>query len=219
MKLRNVVKKLPKPSWTFLLYWTLLLGASYVFIVLAGDIRERDKIDFDQTILIWLNVHSSPLLTRLARILDVVGGIYILGPLSLLLAIWLWAVRRRAAVFLSLAMLGVVGINQAAKLFFARLRPDLFDQLTAASNFAFPSGHTMGSTAFALALYFIAAKEFPRYRLAVAVFGFLFALAVGLSRAYLQVHYPSDVVGGWALAFAWVLGLYSWFRHGYLNRS
>lgn len=51
--------------------------------------------------------------------------------------------------------------------------------------------------------------------MAVAALGLLFALAVGSSRSYLQVHYPSDVVAGWALSVAWVLGLYTWFRRGY----
>ena len=208
-------RKLPKPSWSFLLYWGILFGASAIFIELADDIRERDDIDFDQTILTWLNANSSPLLTRLALFFDFVGNIYFLGPVGLLLTLWLWRVRRRAAVFFFLSVVGALGINQGAKLFFARARPTLFEPLEQATNFAFPSGHTMGSSAFVLALFLIVGKEFPRYRPAVAALGLLFALAVGSSRSYLQVHYPSDVVAGWALSVAWVLGLYTWFKRGY----
>jgi len=214
-RLPETLQKLPKPSWSFLLYWGILFGASAVFVELAGDIREREEIDFDRTILTWLNANSSFLLTRLALFFDVVGNIYFLGPVGLLLTFWLWRVRRRAAVFFVLSMLGALGINQGVKLFFARARPDLFEPLAHATNFAFPSGHTMGSSAFVLALFLIAVKEFPRYRFAVAALGLLFALAVSSSRSYLQVHYPSDVVTGWALSVAWVLGLYTWFMRGY----
>lgn len=214
-RLPETFRKLPRPSWSFLLYWGVLFGASAIFVELAGDIRERDDIDFDRTVLTWLNANSNPLLTRLALFFDIVGNIYFLGPVGLLLTVWLWRVRRRAAVFFVLSLLRALGINQGVKLFIGRARPDLFEPLGHATNFAFPSGHTMGSSAFVLALFLIAVKEFPRYRLAVAALGLLFALAVGSSRSYLQVHYPSDVVAGWALSVAWVLGLYTWFRRGY----
>ncbi len=104
-------------------------------------------------------------------------------------------------------------LNVLFKLFFARVRPALFEQLTPAPGFAFPSGHAMGSAAFFLALYLLAREFVPRWRWLAAVLGVLLTLGIGLSRLVLQVHYPSDVLAGWVLSAAWVLGVNSWYAH------
>lgn len=207
-------RRLPLPSWTNLLYWGLLLVLLYLFAELADEAHDLESIAFDAPILAWLNGHRTAFLTRAALFLDVVGSVYTLGPLSVLVAAWLWRRSRRAAVFLVLGVAGALGLNLTAKVLVGRLRPELFDRLSIAPGYSFPSGHTMVSTAFLGSLLLISWRFLPRYRLFIAAASILLIVSVGVSRSYLQVHYPSDVVAGWLLSTAWVLGLNGWFRRG-----
>ena len=216
-RLQRVLKHLP--SVPLLVYAGLLFAALYLFAELAGEIYEQERFAFDAPILTWLDLHQTPLLTGLARSLSWLGSIYVLGPVAVGLAYAFWRRSVRAAAFFVLSVGGAVAVNLFAKSFFARARPELFDALSPATNFSFPSGHTMGSTAFALALYLVVRKRSPEYRWPVAVGGFLFALGVSLSRSYLQVHYPSDILAGWTLSIAWVLGVNAWYgRPRYRSR-
>ncbi len=203
------------PPWWVVPYYGLLLAALYGFAELADDIYETEGFAFDEPILTWLYAQQTPWLTGVAHVLDVLGVSYLLGALSLGLARWLWPQSRRSALFLLLAFWGAVGVNLFTKGYFERARPDLFEQLTPITNFSFPSGHAMGSWAFWLALTLVGAQRWPRWAALVSLLSFIFALAVGLSRAYLQVHYLSDVLAGWALSTAWVLGVGGWYTYGY----
>jgi len=187
------------------------LALLYVFANLADEVHDQETVAFDAPILAWLDAHRTALLTRAALFFDVTGSIYMLGPLSLIVVLWLWRSWRRAAVFLALSMAGALGLNLAAKVLVGRLRPDLFERLSIAPGYSFPSGHTMVSTAFFLSLLLISWRLLPRYRPLAVVLGVLLILSVGVSRSYLQVHYPSDVLAGWLLSGAWVLGLNRWF--------
>lgn len=69
----------------------------------------------------------------------------------------------------------------------------------------------MGSTAFFLALYLVARRVAPRLQWLIGVLGLILVLGIGLSRAYLQVHYPSDVAAGWMLSTIWALGVHLWY--------
>lgn len=212
IKRRFRPSRLPLPSWTTLLYWGLLLTLLYLFAELADDVRERENIVFDRPVLAWLDRHRTGTLTDVAFFLNVVGSVYLLGPVSLVIAALLWRISRRAAVFLTLSVAGALGLNLAAKVLVGRLRPDLFDRLSIAPGYSFPSGHTMVSTAFFLALFLVSKRFLPRYAWLVGTASVLLSLSVGISRSYLQVHFPSDVLAGWLLAAAWVLGLNGWFR-------
>ena len=208
-RLRRVFKYLP--SLRLLVYAGLLFASLNLFAELGGEVYEQERIDFDAPILTWLHSYQTPLLTQLARSLNWLGSIYVLGPVAAVLTYAFWRRSARAAVFFAFGVGGAVTLNLLAKSFFTRARPELFDALSPATNFSFPSGHTMGSTAFALALYLVVRQRFLKYRWLVAVGGFLFALAVSISRPYLQVHYPSDILAGWTLSVAWVLGVNAWY--------
>ncbi len=184
----------------------------YAFAELADNVRERETIAFDRPILAWLAGHRTTLLTNIAFFLDVAGSVYLLGPLTLVVAVLLRRRSRRSVVFLTLSVGGALGLNLAAKALVGRLRPDLFERLSIAPGYSFPSGHTMVSTAFFLALFLVSVRFWPRYRWLSGTVSVLLILAVGVSRSYLQVHFPSDVLAGWLLAGAWVLSLNGWFR-------
>ena len=211
-------KHLPHLSVSLLLYWGLLLGALWVFGELAGEVYEHEGFFFDAPILGWLAAHQVSWAVKASQILYIWGSPQALGVMTavLMLIFWLRLRNPRAALFLALSLGGAMLLNILFKLFFARARPTLSEQLTPAPGYSFPSGHAMGSMAFFLALYLLVARLAPRWRTLAGVLAALFTLCIGVSRLVLQVHYPSDVLAGWALSAAWVLGvnlIYTWALH------
>lgn len=195
-------------SEVFYPYGSLLLGLC-IFAVFALGIHRG--FAFDSQFLSFLHTYQTPVLDRWALLCSRSGSALILAPLSAL--VLLWAYRRRANwPAFALAVGGSALLNQAAKHLFARGRPHLFPQLTPERDFGFPSGHAMGSLAFVLGLYLLLWPVAPKTARLILALGLPWTLLVGLSRLYLQVHYPSDVLAGWALTVAWSAGIWSWSR-------
>jgi undecaprenyl-diphosphatase len=127
-------------------------------------------------------------------------------PIGLL--VLLLFVRRRRwgdALFWGLAVGGAGVLNFAAKQLFERIRPNLWLSIAPETTYSFPSGHAMGSMALVAALVVLLWPT--RWRWLTLLVGSFFVLMVGLSRVYLGVHYPSDIVAGWTASLAWVVGV------------
>lgn len=174
---------------------------------LAEDVGEGRDFGFDRPILEWLHVHHTPMFDQLALLFSRLGYQYGVIPFDIILVAALWfRQRRRDAVFATTAFIGSALINIAAKHYYGRARPSLWESLAPETTFSFPSGHAMGSMTLATVLVLLAWRT--RWRWPVAAVSALFVLAIGASRPYLGVHYPSDVLAGWAAALAWVVGVY-----------
>ena len=200
------------PPWWVYLYYGLLLASLFLFAVIAENVYRVRGFAFDSAILTWFNSLQAPGLTRFALALDSIGISYFLGFAALIMALFLWRHHRRSSFFITFGFWGAVLVNIIVKELFERVRPDLFEQLTPITNSSFPSGHAMGSWAFFLVCLLVTRKLAAPETWVAWLFGGVFAVSVGLSRLYLQVHYPSDVLAGWALSSAWVLGLGHWYR-------
>lgn len=137
------------------------------------------------------------------------GSLIVLLPPVSAAAILLW--RRGSwaeAGFLVLALIGVAALAHLAKELFARPRPDAVPGLSpVVSSLSFPSAHALQITAVALAVFVLLARRGWRRRAAAGCLLALVVIVVGLSRIYLQAHYPSDVLAGMLVAACWVLGL------------
>jgi membrane-associated phospholipid phosphatase len=201
-----------------LIYWAGLLAVFYSFMELAGEVYERERLGFDAPILTWFHSIVSPPLTTVALTLSFIGSVYVLGPALLIVLLWLWRMSKRSSLFFLVSFVGAVALNYGAKAFFGRLRPDLFAQLSPENYFSFPSGHAMASAAFFSALYFVIRHHAPKWQWFAAFLGLLLILGISLSRPYLQVHYPSDILAGWALSTLWVLGVNLWYARARRGR-
>jgi undecaprenyl-diphosphatase len=162
-------------------------------------------LDFDRELLAALHALQRPWLDAIMMAATWLGSIAVLLPVTLALA---WRYRRGppgAALLLPIAVGGAWLLAHAGKLLVARPRPDLYPALIAMpADPSFPSAHALQITAFAVA-WVLGVGSRPRWAAVVAAASVV--LAVALSRLYLQVHFPSDVVIGMIAGATWVVGL------------
>jgi undecaprenyl-diphosphatase len=186
---------------------------------LAEDVAAGHPFFFDVPVLEWLHSISGVRLNALFLALSAIGFSGGVVPADIVLVVGL-ALRRhpRSATFAAVALVGSALANVLVKHVFARARPALWLSLAPETTYSFPSGHAMGSATLAAVLACLAWDT--RWRWPVIVLGTLFTLGVGLSRMYLGVHYPSDVLAGWSAAIAWTLGVrFIAFHRGLLTGS
>lgn len=190
-------------------------GALWAFVALAAEMIEGDLHGFDETLLMALRVDGDPAeaiggtaVQTMMRDVTAMGGITVLTLLTLTVLAYLVLRRQRAsALFLGVAVVGGQALSHLAKLGFDRPRPDLVPHGVDVATASFPSGHSMMATVTYLTLAVMLARQEKRLRIrafyiAVAA---LVALSVGVSRVYLGVHWPSDVLAGWTLGTTWAL--------------
>ena len=161
---------------------------------------------WDMAVLQWIHLHASPERDRIATWITDLGTWEGVVPVTTALVVYLLARRRSGqALFVLLSMVGAWLLNDAAKAFYGRERPALWNSASRLMWFGFPSGHAMSSMALATVVTILAWRT--RARWLVLALSALFVLSVSVSRLYLGVHYPSDVVAAWLASLAWVLGL------------
>jgi len=159
----------------------------------------------DRSIYEALYAGHRPVLLIIARVLTFLGEPTVLVTAGFIVAAWLWwRKRHRLAVVLLLIVLIGRGLAEAQKYWIARARPDLEPHLVIVKTSSFPSGHAASSMIFylAVALALTAGSRWHRVAAAGAV---LLSVLIGTSRVMLGVHWPSDVIGGWAFGLLWVL--------------
>lgn len=204
---RLVRDLLHRHGWRLLLVFVGLLLPLWGFAELADEIHEQEAIGFDEPILHFAHGLAAPGLDRFFVILTDIGYLHGVVPIDIVLVLVLLAVRRlRAATFAAVALAGSGLLNVGTKLVFARDRPSLWESITPELTYSFPSGHAMGSATLAWVVVLLAWRT--RWRWPVFVVTVPFVLLVGFSRVYLGVHYPSDILAGWAAASVWTAATY-----------
>jgi undecaprenyl-diphosphatase len=158
---------------------------------------------WDPAVLAWFRAGDSPTLARDARLMTELGGWIFLTIVGLAAFAALVLKRRRRAALLLFMVFGGRLLVELQKLLIAAPRPPESGFLAAAESLGFPSAHAANSMITFLAIGLLVPVVRRRRALAVAV-GLLLGILVGLSRLVLGVHWPSDVVGGWAFALFWV---------------
>lgn len=202
------------PALGLLLSLGLLAAAAalYLFAELAGEVREGDTRRLDESALGLLNRLASPPLTSFMRAVTYLGSnefLLVAGACALLA--FLLAGWRRAAAALAVTMAGAALLNFVLKLAFRRERPSPFFDTPLPESYSFPSGHALLSFCFygVIAAAVATRLRGRRPRAFVWAAAALLVSLVGLSRLYLGVHYPSDVLAGYAAAFVWVMAVAS----------
>lgn len=199
-----------------LITFACLAGGVFLLQRLTSEVLEGETLGFDQTILLWLRQPGDlgqPIgpswLTHAMGDITSLGGVTVLAILTLLATVYLLLDRKTTiAVFLFLSVLSGWLASTGLKIIVARARPDVVPHLVDVNDLSFPSGHAMVSAVTYLTLGALLART-QRYR-ATRIFvmgaGIFLAVIIGLSRIYLGVHYPTDVLAGWVAGALWALG-------------
>lgn len=193
--------------WALITLFGGVLVPLLIFGHLAEEVNHQGGLAFDVPLLEWIHRHANPRRDSFVAFLTNWGG-YLSIPALLVIAGGLWWRLHQAAnaVFFLVAVVGSLAMNLMAKALFHRARPTLWTSPVPAGYYSFPSGHAMVSMAIALALIFIAWPT--RFRWAALIAAIPCIIAIGVSRLYLGVHYPSDILGGWSAATLWVTGVF-----------
>lgn len=194
------------------IFFALLL----VFFRLSLQVVSGKPFAWDPTIMWFIHAYSRPGLDQLMLVITYTGSeftpIIFTGTL-------LWLYRNKAMDYFwgaAASFLGAISTNGLAKMFFARPRPLEFPALTTARTFSFPSGHTVAAVSLYGYLAYLLWKKGSR-GWAVLLAGWI--LPVGISRIYLGVHYPSDVIGGLIFGGIWLIGVIYWISKPKSNRG
>lgn len=179
--------------------WVALLAAG----LLAGLVVEGNG--FDGSLVRSVAGERTAALTPVARTLTNLGGPWLDIVFAIAVVALLTLRRRRDAIFVLLAGGGTMVLSNAVKFILERPRPH--GGLVAVSSYSWPSGHAASSIALYGALAVLAAREAPTAAARAVILAGLTILTgvVGATRVYLGVHYPSDVLAGWALGGLWLL--------------
>ncbi|WP_409304545.1 phosphatase PAP2 family protein [Peribacillus sp. SCS-155] len=210
----NLKKQLTK---AFVLSWLSLLG----FGVMALLVERNQIIHFDSRIISYIQGFEEPFLTTIMKSLSYIGGTIPVIVLSLLTIIFLYTVlKHRSELILFIAV--IIGSNLlfvSLKLLFHRARPDLH-RLAEATNYSFPSGHATMAFALYSSLTFLFWRHIAKRtgRVMLIIFAAFMILAIGISRIYLGVHYPSDIIAGYFISCFW-LTLSIWIFQRYQERK
>lgn len=206
-ELRFGIDILRRHGLRFALLFVALLLPLWGFGALAEEVREGEAFFFDQPILRWAEGWHSPQADHVFLWISAIGYQWGVVPFDIALVALLAVLRKpREAAFAGIALAGSGLLNMAAKNYFGRARPSLWESISPETSFSFPSGHAMGSMTLATVLVLLAWPT--RWRWWVLGLMLVLVPMVGASRIYLGVHYPSDILAGWAAALAWVVGVY-----------
>ena len=180
---------------------TLLL----LFAWVADEVARQQSMRFDLAIRDWVHTFASPAMTMVMQGFSIVGGqVLTVLAIAVPLALW-WFDKRRAAAWMCNTMLGALVLDLALKYGFHRTRPvPFFGKVPL--TYSFPSGHSLFSFCFfgTLAGLLSARTDSRMQKIAIYSAASLLIFCIGLSRIYLGVHYPTDVLGGYLAAAVWV---------------
>lgn len=193
----------------------LLSIGLFGFFKLTEEVVEGDTRGFDQSVLLWFRNKadlSDPIgpqwLEVVVRDITALGGLVILGLLTIAACGYLWLTQRhKLALFVAVSIPAGALLNTLLKEYFTRPRPDIVPHGTEAALSSFPSGHAMMSAVVFLTLGALLSlsTENTRIKIYILFWSVFLTVIVGISRVYLGVHWPTDIIAGWIAGGTWAV--------------
>lgn len=179
-----------------------------LFIILAVMVMKDLMVDFDHWVFNFMRQLASPEVTSLMKTVSVIGNFQFISFPVLIIFIYYLFIRRHRwySLRIPVVALGSIAVNILLKSYFDRPRP-VIDQWVQASGLSFPSGHAMFNMSFFGLLIFILFEKTknPVLKWIGMILCAIMILLIGASRIYLGVHYPSDVLAGFAAGLLWLI--------------
>ena len=184
-------------------FWSLIAVVSaialMIFADVGEDVAERETTHFDSAVSAWFVGHQNPVLYKVALALTWIGSPGVMVLLAIVAGVWFYRRGGRSKAGVVVAAPAVGGLlSGVTKLLYGRARPAgalLLNERT----YSFPSGHAATSAAVMVTLCYVLARERIISWPAAILIGGGVPLVVGLTRLYLDVHWATDVVGGWTV--------------------
>jgi undecaprenyl-diphosphatase len=185
------------------------------FTTMAILVSRHTITAFDRNVISYIQGYETSILTNIMKIFSAIGETQPVVVISILSIFFLYKVlkhRSELILFISV-MVGANLIYSTLKQLFHRARPDLH-RLAEASNYSFPSGHATMAFALYGVLTFLLWRHIPTRigRAIVIIFSAIMIIAIGISRIYLGVHYPSDIIAGYFISAFWLTFAIGFFQ-------
>lgn len=214
---KEETSKKRKASWLAVIASILSVGlvgaisALLLFAWLGEEVLEGDTLAFDNAVREYIHSFSSGWLTALFQAVTFCGSTIFLSIVSVVvIALFLRKSHKHSASLFIVTMVGAVVLNFVLKISFVRERPLPYFDTALPTSYSFPSGHALYAVCFYGSLAWIYAAH--EHRLVRQSVGWssaaIVVVMIGLSRIYLGVHYPSDVIAGFAAAIVWVTAVF-----------
>lgn len=204
-----------RQEFAFLAIILILAGGAWSFVEIADEVQEGEIQTLDETLLLAMRNPADlqdPLgpkwMEELGRDFTALGGMGVLTSLTLAVIGYLALVRkRRTALLVAVTVGGGILLSLLLKHGFDRPRPDLVPHESYVYTSSFPSGHSMMAaiTYLTLAALLVRIEELRRVKLYLLTLATLLTFAIGISRVYMGVHWPTDVLAGWTAGATWAL--------------
>ncbi|WP_028547457.1 phosphatase PAP2 family protein [Paenibacillus sp. UNC451MF] len=199
-------------QWLLARAFLICLLCAMGFGLVALLISDQSITAFDQTLISFIQGKESPVLTAIMKAFSFIGAGIPATVLTVLTSIFLYKVlgHRREVIFFLTILMSSWLLNELLKIMFHRARPTIH-RIAEATGYSFPSGHSMAAFTLYGALSFLIWRHIPTAwgkGLFLAVSAVMIGM-IGMSRIYLGVHYPSDVIGGY-FASGSLLALFIW---------
>jgi undecaprenyl-diphosphatase len=214
-QMRRLLGWLGRHERGFLVSIALLVAGLWMFALLADEVMEGGTAGVDRSILLAMRSPGNPAIPiggpvaeEAARDVTALGGVTILTFLTVVIGSYsMLAGRRRMALFIWSSVVTGMVVASGLKFVFGRPRPDLVPHLAYVEHSSFPSGHAMLSAITYLTLGALLARSESRKRVKAffMIVASVMTVSVGVTRVYLGVHWPTDVLAGWTAGAVWAL--------------
>ena len=207
--------------WGLVISVVSLIG----FSTMAFLISKHDILAFDSAIISYVQGLETPALTAIMKVFTFIGSGNAIFVIAIVVMVILYVVlhHRSELVFFAIVV-SLSGIfNGMLKDVFQRARPDLH-RLIEIGGYSFPSGHAMGAMTVYGALAFLLWRHTSthRGRTILIILSVIMIFMIGISRVYLGVHYPSDILGGYFASIVWLtiaIWIYQWYKERRYNNK
>ena len=228
--IRHFIKRLtgwlPNVEPLVLVTLAIFTASLWGFIKIADEVLEGETQAFDHWVVSSMRDPHNPAdpigpqwIEEMARDVSALGGFTWITFATVVIAGFLWlAGKSHMVVLLVASVSGGAVVSVLLKQLFSRPRPDIVPHLAHVFTSSFPSGHSMSAAVVYLTLGSLVASAISELKLKIYVLtvAILLTIAVGLSRIYLGVHYPTDVLAGWLAGLVWALAC--WLVARWLQR-
>ena len=197
----------------------LTIAALLAFGFIAQEVTKGKTSAFDRQVMLALRSSTDPAvpigpawLPEAARDVTSLGSIIVLVIITLAIVGYLFLAGKSAVAWLMLiAVVGGIALSDLLKFAFARARPDIVAPLARVFTTSFPSGHATLSAITYLTIGAVLARSQPSSTISLYVMSLaaFLTMIIGVSRIYLGVHYPTDVLAGWCIGTAWAMGCWA----------